>query len=495
VKKCIFLLFLTGFQFYVRAQDMLPDVVTIDFLQPHLFKKYTTAPYGHKVIFRIQNINRNLYKVNESFTQTDFNTTLPRLFTNISLPPYFNLALPDVEDLRQIYQLPSPSAGSDSLEYYLRIIHKSSHFVSTSATYNNRLTNLYQACGIPYADIEQELIIVTSRFLPPSYPKTRPAQVQGIRAELEEAIENAVTAEDKLLGKVPGYSNRVNLEIRKNEDIIWEWEKFPLDKKDPNYRSRLNEYRRARESTEAYENQLDSLVSMLKTASSLVNALEKFRDDNRIQALVNNYELINEANFTYYSDSLYVSGDELKLSVKVSPVKALPCSKFTGLVVEETYRTKGGWKVDFSTGVLMNGGSDEFSGNEFSYRALTDSTASIQRRDGGSKLLLSVGAFLHIYKRSGSNINVAISPGLSTTTAFDGLMFHLGGSALFGKRERLVLTMGATAREVEVLDHYFQEGRSYPVADLPNSPPMVKVFPRIGWFVSLTYNWSPIRKR
>ena len=496
MKKFLLLLVVTGFLFQAVAQKTLPDVVNLDFLQPELFGRYTTAPYGHKIVFRIQNINRSLYKINESFTQTDFNTTLPGLFSNISLPGYLSLSLPArVEDMQEFYASPSAALGHDSIEHYLAIISQSSRYVGTTPGFNNKLANLYQACGISYRDIERETIEITRQFLPLTLPATRKAQAAGIKTTLEAAVEDAVNAEIRLRDIIPLYRSEIRAQVQKSEDVIWEWDKFPLPKKDPDYRARLTQYRMAKQEFVMYEEHLDSLNSILKAANSLVTALAKFRDDNRIHALVNNYELINESNFTYYTDTLLVNGDELKLSVKVTATKALPCAKYGSLAVEQTYRTKGGWKVDFSTGVLFNGGNEDFLGSDYSYRPETDSTASIGRKDGGGRVLLSLGAFLHIYKRSGTKLNFALSPGLSTTTAFDGLMFHLGGSALFGQRERLVVTVGAIAREVEVLDNYFQEGAIYPVAELPNSPPMVKVFPRMGWFVSITYNWSALRKR
>ena len=222
--------------------------------------------------------------------------------------------------------------------------------------------------------------------------------------------------------------------------------------------------------------------------------MEKFRDDNKIQALVNNYRIINENNFTYQTDTLRVSADEVTLSIRINPAKELVCNGRNELIINETYRTKGGWKVDFSTGLFLNSGSADFLGNEFQYQSETDSTAYIQRKDGGSRCLLSVGAFMHIYKRSGTNVNIAISPGLSTTTSFDGLNFHLAGSAIFGKQERLVVSAGATAREVKVLDRNYQEDVSYLRTDLPGTPPTVKVFPRFGWFIALSYNWTKLKK-
>lgn len=106
--------------------------------------------------------------------------------------------------------------------------------------------------------------------------------------------------------------------------------------------------------------------------------------------------------------------------------------------------------------------------------------------------MLSFGALIHMYWRSSLPLNFAISPGLSTTTNFDGLNFHLGGSVLIGRDERLALTLGLTLREVKILDKNYTIGNQYISSKLPEMPPTVKMFPKAGWFFSLTYNLSSI---
>ncbi|MDH4297262.1 MAG: hypothetical protein OEV74_13330 [Cyclobacteriaceae bacterium] len=494
MKTCLLLFVPVVFSITVAAQDVVPEVATFNFLEPEGFIKYKTARHGSKIVVRIQNVNRNLYKINESFTQSDFNTELPNIFSAVNLPGYLNLLLPDAfENVMELSLLPSLVNRKIEIDRNLKIIYASSEFINSTTQYNNILSNLYQSCGIAYDAIEHEAIETTEKFLPAVYPKTRVEQAKGLKAELETAIQKAVGARTAIQERIPEYMNDIDRQMEKNGDVIWEWDKFPLDKKHPDYSEGLIRYRMAKKENEAYKTQKDSASAVLKGAFALVVALEKFMDDNKIQALVNNYNLINESNFTYATDTLRVSGDEVKLKISINATKALPCEDHNKLVIEETYRTQGGWKVDFSAGLLFNGGNADFLGNEFQYRTINDSTAFIQRKDGGSRLLLSVGAFMHIYRRSGTNFNVAISPGLSTTTAFDGLNFHLGGSAIFGRRERLVLSVGATAREVKVLDHHYRLDESYLITELPSAPPTVKVFPKFGWFVSMTYNWSKLK--
>ncbi len=376
MKTCLLLFLLVACSVTVVAQDVVPEVVTFNFLEPEGFIKYKNARHGSKIVVRIQNVNRNLYKINESLAQSDFNTALPDIFSAVKLPGYLNLLLPDVfENVTELSLLPSLVNRKIQIDRNLKIIYASSAFINRTTQYNNNLSNLYQSCGTAYNAIEREVIETTEEFLPAAFPKTRVDQAKGLKAELESAIDKAVSARTAIQESIPEYINDIDKQMEKNADVIWEWDKFPLDKKHPDYRRGLIKYRTAQRENEAYKSQKDSTRVILKGAFALVDALEKFENNNKIQELINNYNLINESNFTYATDTLVVSGDEVKLKISIHAAKALPCENYNKLVIEETYRTQGGWKVDFSAGLFFNGGNADFLGNEFQYNTINDSTA------------------------------------------------------------------------------------------------------------------------
>jgi hypothetical protein len=188
-----------------------------------------------------------------------------------------------------------------------------------------------------------------------------------------------------------------------------------------------------------------------------------------------------------------VKTDETKFDIKITSDKLLPCNSNDKVHILETLKTKGGWKIDFSTGIFFNGGNDDFMGRELQYQPITDSTVTIKNKDGGDRILLSLGALMHIYRRTGKSVNYALSPGLSTTTAFDGVNFHLGASVLLGYKNRLVITGGLVLREAKILDKNYNYNTEYLKKEIPESPPTIKVFPKAGWFFSLTYNFSEFK--
>jgi hypothetical protein len=234
----------------------------------------------------------------------------------------------------------------------------------------------------------------------------------------------------------------------------------------------------------------DSLKTVVTKAKESVAEMKKFKDENKIQDLINNYNMINYSNFTFTSEPVQIKADEVKFDIKINSNKQLPCNIPSKTNISETYKTIGGWKLDFSSGIFFNGGNEDFIGRELQYIPLDNSTVTIQTKDGGKRLLLSLGALMHIYYRREGSVNWAVSPGLSTTTAFDGIIFHLGGSAIFGWQNRIVLTAGISLREAKVLDRNYHFDQHYATTDLPENPPTIKVFPKSGYFVSLTYNWS-----
>jgi hypothetical protein len=438
------------------SQDIAPPVISIDFLDSAKIPHYRRARSGTRIVVEIRNLNRSLYKVNGAVTQREFNTELPDIFSAIELPGYLTFELPGPSDGGEQSLLPTVDSLREAFEKNLTSIRSAVSLVDAAPDYNNLLINAFRSCDTPYEMLEDRVVRGTADFLGRPFRHNRVEQAKQIQDRLTRAIEVAVTAGED------------------NQEIVYE------------YLKRIGNGK---------PDLVKEIQAALKSSNDHVVGLKKFRDANRIQSLVDNYNMINPSNFTFVTDTIVVSGDEINVNVVIEAVRLLPCDRAGRMVINDTYRTKGGWKVDFSPGLFLNSGSDDFMGFGYQYVAVSDTTTTIQRSDGGSSALLSIGALMHIYRRSGTNLNFAFSPGLSITTAFDGLNFHAGASAIIGSRQRLVLTLGMTFREAEVLDKHYQLNTIYPEDALPGNPPTVKVFPKSGWFAGLTYNWSRLRKK
>ncbi|WP_394774727.1 hypothetical protein [Flavobacterium sp.] len=480
------------FTHQVLAQN--EETIKIDFLKPGQELKDRNLEYKTKYILKIENINRNLYKVESAITSENVNATMPDIFKGIKLPGYLNLAVPKISSTTGPLAA-SPISRSNyktTIEGHLKTINESNATFKKTAVLNNDFINLFNTCNTEYKIIEQNLIDKVNTYLG-SKVTDRATQSDKIKSTLENVINSSETARDQLDLVVPKYTYEIDKEIKSNTKVILKWEKEPVNKKDAKYDRSLIAYEKAKDENESYTKLKDSINAVIVKTNESVATMIKFRDENKINELVNNYNIINESNFTFTSEPILVKTDETKFDIKITSDKLLPCNLTDKVHILETLKTKGGWKIDFSTGIFFNGGNDDFMGRELQYQPITDSTVTIKNKDGGDRILLSLGALMHIYRRTGKSVNYALSPGLSTTTAFDGVNFHLGASVLLGYKNRLVITGGLVLREAKILDKNYNYNTEYLKKEIPESPPTIKVFPKAGWFFSLTYNFSEFK--
>lgn len=477
-----------------------PDIIPVDFLNIPALPTYKNVTYNHKYVMKIENINRSLFKVESSIGQQDYNTALPDVFKGIKLPGYFSFTLPnsppDKIAAAAGLTVEKSFEGRDYralIKNKLDSINTSNKRILATAEYNNNLKNLFNACDKAYDEIEKILIDQTSTFLTLNL-KDRKSQADSLRTNLISFIQSAILANEELDILVQLHLASIDGILRRNtSNVISDWEKTTKNKKDNEYNIELLRYDSAKGDNESLSNYKDSLKAVVAKASESVNEMKKFRDENKIQELVDNYNMINKSNFTFISESIKVKSDEVKFDIKITSDKQLPCDIPMLVKISETYKTTGGCKVDFSTGIFFMGGDVDFLGRELQYTNVNDSVVTIQSKLGGKRALMSVGALMHFYKRGVSNFHLAFSPGLSTTTALDGINFHFGGSLIFGGENRGVFSVGIILKESKILDKNYSLNKEYSKSDLPDSPPTIKVFPQFGGFVGLTYNFSKFK--
>jgi hypothetical protein len=187
------------------SQDIAPSVISIDFLRSASVPKYQRASFGSKIVVEIRNLNRSLYKVNGSVTQSEFNTELPAIFSGIELPGYLSLDLPMVayEDNQTL--LPPKVSLKEAIEKNFEIIGTAALLVDGAQHYNNLLINAYRACNTPYDTLENRVVRATADYLGKPYGNNRVVQAKQINDRLTLEIESAVAAEENNQLLVPEY--------------------------------------------------------------------------------------------------------------------------------------------------------------------------------------------------------------------------------------------------------------------------------------------------
>lgn len=180
----------------------------------------------------------------------------------------------------------------------------------------------------------------------------------------------------------------------------------------------------------------------------------------------------------------------------------------------QTFLIKGGWKIDFSTGVFVTGlNSQEFVqvSHRFAYRdsltgPLKDTTGNLLSANKG-KLNFSTGFLVHLYKRSGTYFNWGAVTGITIND--DDFKMLFGGSAMFRMGNgRLSFVAGGAVGKQKQLDAN-QQQYNIKSADLPSNRVYIQNdinnrLPRfyaetnistydklkLSWFAGITYNFA-----
>ena len=165
--------------------------------------------------------------------------------------------------------------------------------------------------------------------------------------------------------------------------------------------------------------------------------------ENKVNAGIRLYQKIKDACFTIYGDAGQATGDIFTTKIALKNAKGDTLHTYKPI----TIRTRGGFKVNFSSGYLLSfKGNDSYS----SFRADGSSATSI-KADNKDKMTHALGALCHVYFRGIHDLQPGISAGLSVEDDAD-LGFYLGLSALFTESNRLVLTAGVSMTKIDKLN-------------------------------------------
>ncbi|MDF0717002.1 hypothetical protein PY092_12640 [Muricauda sp. 334s03] len=165
--------------------------------------------------------------------------------------------------------------------------------------------------------------------------------------------------------------------------------------------------------------------------------------ENKVNAGIRLYQKIDDACFTIYGDAGHATGDVFTAKIALKNAKGDTLHTYKPI----TLKTKGGVKVNFSSGYMLS-----FKGNESysSFRA-SDSSATSIKANNKDKMTHALGALVHVYPRGFKDIQPGISAGLSVEDDAD-LGFYLGLSALFTESNRFVLTAGVSMTKIDKLN-------------------------------------------
>lgn len=518
-KRCLFAgLLFTAFS--APAQDAVKVINFLDL--PHASLK-ETFDYKRKIKVEISNVNRFLYKLSDEKTETDFNVQPPAILTGLKLPGFLNTGAPapaggapfTKEIKRDTLKIMTPVKLQEALQANLDALINTQKYVDSAVNLHNKIAHISKDCDATFQVIEGKVHGELKNFT-------------KLQASIPVLIDTVETTLDSMLRAAPELYRvieqlkkdlleknlaqfRANQHVQKENivtakaDVTTLQEKLKKEKNTNHRASLSSQIKEQEKEVRDEEGNLETMIEdhtasdkdidgLVEKAKALADEIRKFREEGKAFTIVEDIKKVNEANYSYYTELVKMTKDEVKFAINAASESPLPCNKPNEQKFTVTLRTKGGVKLDFSTGVFLNFGNNEFLGQQFYYKPLTDSLSTIAMVDAGKRVGVGIGALMNIYWRSPSHIKGGGAIGVSTTTGFDALNLHLGLSLILGDKERFCITPGLVLREVDGLDNRYVIGNTYATALLPEAVPVTKKFPKSGFFVSFTYNVSRFGK-
>ncbi|MDO6432999.1 hypothetical protein Q4E93_20495 [Flavitalea sp. BT771] len=456
----------------------------------------------------VNHVNKKVWKVDDAKTDANLNTTVPDALTGIKAPSFLFLhGLPAAPALAQTPAKDKATHGKEthpkeSIEIAFEEIQHCADKLNGAILFYNKLSDLAEVCD-PGVDVPGMAKTLARNYLSAADAGQTRSQLYkqmkdtlfGLRPRAEELVAWLKKAIPEYIETV---NHQVDLAITEDEKGIAELKKElsnPRLSRDDrkSFEEKLKGFEDDRlkqvQGKEGFKKAVSELTDNLGEAEKTVADMFDFDKDNKLFTIVKQFSVTaNPANYIYTSDVYIPKKDQTTVTLTFTPQDLTDCDIPDKKSTTLTFNATGGLKIDFSTGLFVNGGSEDFLGRTYYYQNLTDTTRQIISAQRGKRLMLSIGGLVHFYKRSPSVVKLGGSIGASTTADFDDLNFHIGPSLILGNKNRVILTAGMTLKSSKVLDQQLQMNTSYAVKASPDDIPTVSVFPKVGWFVGVSYN-------
>ncbi|PKH50322.1 hypothetical protein CXF68_06235 [Tenacibaculum sp. Bg11-29] len=154
------------------------------------------------------------------------------------------------------------------------------------------------------------------------------------------------------------------------------------------------------------------------------------------------YKKIQNEKYEVFTKAHQLLEDVVTLTPKLLDAKGKEVYSFNPLQIKTRYK----WKVNFSSGYLLNFKRDE----SFSYKKDTSGIIGVKESEK-NKINHALGGLIHAYFDCIDGFQPALSAGLSVNSNGN-LGFYSGVSFLFTEKNRLVISMGYSLTSVKTLD-------------------------------------------
>lgn len=207
--------------------------------------------------------------------------------------------------------------------------------------------------------------------------------------------------------------------------------------------------------------------------------------ENDIERITRAYRAITSVSFFQFPPIQVKSSDLTKLTFNFHKV---------GRSVETRdyyFANRGGFKIDFSTGIGATGLIDKSYSTTATSTTITSGTSTaaspetiIERNEGDFRLGIVV--LSHAYFRTGARLNVALTGGFMIDNNV-ATRYLAGGSLILGREQRLILSGGWAIGKVKRLDDGLKVGGPYTYGSGTRTVPVKDQYNH-SWFFTVTFN-------
>lgn len=199
----------------------------------------------------------------------------------------------------------------------------------------------------------------------------------------------------------------------------------------------------------------------------------------------------NKEYFEAVSPPIQADGDFISFDVTISPERVndlMPFEQAKTFNIEVP--VKGGWVTDFSVGPVVSFRSG--ANDSLYFLAIdepTDTTGLLAAGENKNDIRPGLAAMMHVYPRLSANFGIGFMMGVGVNfKAIDDpdISLYIGGTIILGKREKVMMSAGASFMRVGRIKSEYQTGEIYPVT-LNIDDVTSKVFKPSAFF-SISYN-------
>jgi hypothetical protein len=479
---------------------MLPKLV-YDFSKGHFLDneyvkdgRLQPMPFGSFAVVEVINVNTFRYRVEISGRSVDYVTQMP-------------------SELQAIFRQPKTSGNTAQGQEKVNAGANQANSLVNEANANAAKNALPPATQIALTTANRALLDKNPRndenannvlqaFAVQMEQADASSQLADLMKQIAEACQKYTSVVQKVATIKFSRAELINISKQDWPDYQSMQNSMPTELNREEMRGNFENFTRYYANIQALFNQ-SILLNISPEEREKIKAAKKLIDDGHQLITEDNYlKLIDDVytlqeamsiakSFTVTSPPVQIEGDVVAFDIKAAPVKVNDLLNHTA---EKSFKveipTKGGLKVDFSVGPVFSFGRSAKDDLYFLEPNIAKDSVTLTSRSNNNVVSPGIAAMMHAYGRTGRSAALGGCFGVGANVEnFDNVKasFYLGGSAIFGKRQKLAVSAGFSFLKVARLKETEFETRKYKIDAIKLSDVTEKVF-KLSGFLSVSYN-------